>query len=122
MILPTDEPESVNAAMIAGWLAALNGPSVDASGMSSAQREVLLTLICGYRAFMELPPGVQENDFYQLAHKIIDAAFELAVLQPADAKLQEIADWLQALLPAVRRPLTLCSDALATSESNLRAI
>ena len=122
MILPTDEPESVNAAMIAGWLAALNGPSVDASGMLSAQRELLLTLICRYHAFMELPPGVKENDFYQLAHKIIDAVFELAMLQHADAKLQEIIDWLQALLPAVRPHFTSCFDAFDMSKSDLDAI
>ncbi|PIL32861.1 hypothetical protein GSI_04979 [Ganoderma sinense ZZ0214-1] len=100
MILPTDKPENVDAATIAGWLAALNGPSVDASGMSSSQRELLLTLVCGYRAFLELPPTVKESDFYTLSHKIIDAVFELAVLQPADQKVREIADWLEALLPA----------------------
>ncbi|PIL30808.1 hypothetical protein GSI_06976 [Ganoderma sinense ZZ0214-1] len=77
MILPTDKPESVDAALIAGWLAALNGQSVDTSGMSSSQHELLLTLICGYRAFLELPPTVKESDFYTLTHKLIDAAFEL---------------------------------------------
>nr|VWO98343.1 S-adenosylmethionine decarboxylase proenzyme (EC [Ganoderma boninense] len=101
IILPTDEPESINAAMIAGWLAALNGPSVDALGMLSSQREILLTVVCGYRAFLELPPGVKERDFYTLAHKLIDTAFELMVLQPADHKLRAIADWLEALLPVM---------------------
>ncbi|PIL31871.1 hypothetical protein GSI_06575 [Ganoderma sinense ZZ0214-1] len=100
MILPTDEPKNINAAMIAGWLAAHNGPCVETCAMTPSQREILLTLVCGYRAFLELPPGVEETDFYTFAHKLIDAAFELGVLEPADKKLREIADWLEATLPA----------------------
>nr|VWO95465.1 Protein kinase domain-containing protein [Ganoderma boninense] len=80
MLLPTNKPKSINVAMIAGWLVALNGPSINASGMSSAQRELLLTLICRYCVFLKLPPGVKEKDFYKLAHKVLDVSCFLPVL------------------------------------------
>ena len=68
--------------MIAGWLAALNGSDVEHSAMTPNQREVLLTIVCGFRAFLELPPGVQECDFYTLANRLVDTATELSSLQP----------------------------------------
>ena len=102
MIIPTDHPSSIAAHDICGWLAALNGPLVEDVDMSRAQREILLTLVCAYRAFVELPSGVNVEAFFTLSQLLIDATTDLGPNEPADKHLRQIADWLEHELPAVR--------------------
>ncbi|RDX41723.1 hypothetical protein OH76DRAFT_1306828, partial [Lentinus brumalis] len=98
-ILPTNDPSSISAEQICGWLAALNRPGVEQVDMTPEQRELILTLVCAYRAFLELPRGVELGKFYLFTAQLVVATTELDPLEDAEPHLREVADWLMHTLP-----------------------
>ena len=101
LVLPVDDILRIRAPMIAGWLAVLNGPRAHAVELNGLQRETLLTLVCAYRAFLELPRGVEPAHFELLAAQLKVAATALKELDDGLPHLHEIAKWLQDTLPPV---------------------
>ncbi|KAI0682996.1 hypothetical protein C8T65DRAFT_534788, partial [Cerioporus squamosus] len=100
LVFPTDEPTSIRVASISGWMHALNGKRVEEADMTPEQRELLLTFVCGFRAFLEVPRGVRLEDFYILAAQLVVTAVEVHPFEDAYAHLREIATWLENTLPA----------------------
>ncbi|KAI0688812.1 hypothetical protein C8Q76DRAFT_569810, partial [Earliella scabrosa] len=99
LVLPVDDILRIKAPMISGWLAVLNGPRAREVELNPVQREALLTLVCGYRAFLELPRGVEPAHFEVLAAQLMVAATDLKELDDGLPHLREIAKWLQETLP-----------------------
>ncbi|RPD54707.1 hypothetical protein L226DRAFT_525966 [Lentinus tigrinus ALCF2SS1-7] len=99
MILPTDTPSRIHVGRIAGWIGSLSGAFLELCDITPKQRELLLALVCGYRAFIELPQGVRAADFYEFANRLVDVSDNVAPLKDAYPRLREVADWLEGILP-----------------------
>ncbi len=81
--------------------------------MTPEQRSLILTLVCAYRAFLEVPRGVNINDFYIFAAQLVVATTELDPLEDAEPHLHEITQWLEHTLPGVSSSLLpLCLTCL----------
>ena len=102
LVLPVDDILRIIAPMISGWLAVLNGPRTHSIELTVEQRDTLLTVVCGYRAFLELPRGVEPAHFEILAAQLMVAAADLNDLDDGLPHLREIAQWLRDTLPPVR--------------------
>ena len=102
MVLPTEGRDRVSVYLVWGWMAALSSPMVEATDMTAAQRNLLLTFACAYSAFLDLQPGVRAQDFDEMTRRLRDLALKLEPLTPAESELQTLKQWLEARLPAVR--------------------
>lgn len=79
----------------------IEGPVLDEFGIWDDQREYLLTIALGYRAFTERALGVNLDDFRELAWLLIEGALGTEPDERVDDELRTIADWLHEALPEV---------------------
>ncbi|OJT06794.1 hypothetical protein TRAPUB_2359 [Trametes pubescens] len=100
LLLPT---ASVHGQLMPGHfdrlITFIEGPVLDEFGIWDDQREYLLTIALGYRAFTEGASGVDLNDFRELARLLIEGALGTEPDERVDDELRTIADWLHEALP-----------------------
>ncbi|OJT15230.1 hypothetical protein TRAPUB_8208 [Trametes pubescens] len=79
----------------------MHGLFLTQCGASDEQLESLIAIILAYRAFALGHPGVDHDDFYLFAARLVLAAHELHPLERADDELAELVGWLNVNLPTM---------------------